>query len=636
MNTPENLFRNISWPLFYQQKLAICEMQSLLTRSVDPRVKNATKWLDGILNMMDVMGDIAEQMQLFTYPGTDEKGCFFDNRFNNVLMQDPTHVPEKTDTNPNSATGSDNGDVTNHVVTLCRINDEDILHPQKMEDDFIMEIPNSVKESDRQEYAEAILRIMAHELLTGKDAVLLYRQSSNDFNWGDWISNLTIKVQDKYNCHECTPRDLALSSNLGPVSAVRLVIDVNQNEVLLREEEPCIVQVDGQPILETYANMISGEVYCRSHLTIPKGKKITITFVEGGKGTFPLSVGENEVLKHDTEDLDLFFWIDAEVNNMNYVKDVKMSFKTLKHNYELATMTGTQLYAKYGIKHGETLWEISEEFPDGYHMEVKSIAGEEDESAQISVLLLDQNGDIVMDNSENYDDDMVMEIFSAEGDDGTNYSINVLLEPCAIALRCEDGEKPYTAYIDSEWFVRYAADGNLGDLPFRFLAEYTSKDAVRVISDAILAGKLGMVEYDDGTTEITEKYHWVLDAAKKQLANKANYIKAMQCLVDNGIARDEAYNVLEAMLAILNDSDASDVLDQKSVEQFEYDSAVEELKRAVFMDGHDAIEDFLGTEFSDSMSHDAIDILMDEIIKQMPSEDLDNYFKKYGVENTGK
>lgn len=145
-----------------------------------------------------------------------------------------------------------------------------------------------------------------------------------------------------------------------------------------------------------------------------------------------------------------------------------------------------------------------------------------------------------------------------------------------------------------------------------------------------------MIDYDNGKVKIPEDKRWIIDAAKKQMANKANYLRAMQCLVDNGIERDEAYTVLEAMLAILNDADVSDILDQKCVEQFEYISAVEELKRAMFMNGRDDIEDFLGTEIPDSMEPDTIDNFMDEILEQMPPEDLNNYFKKYSIEYTVK
>lgn len=316
---------------------------------------------------------------------------------------------------------------------------------------------------------------------------------------------------------------------------------------------------------------------------------------------------------------------------MNYTKTVAQSLKTLQNNYKLSTMTGKQLYAAYGIHRGETLWKVAETFPDGYCMEIKSVAGEEDETAQISVLLLDQDGTIVADTSEDHEDDMVTNSYEADNENGDHYCVNVVLEPCAIPLRCEDDDNPYTAYINSKWL-----EGDKGDYLFNFLAEYTSDSTKEILPHAILAGEVAMIEYDNGEVKIPSGKRWILDAAKKQMANKANYLKAMQCLVDNGIERDEAYTVLEAMLAILNDADASDVLDQESVEQFEYDSAVEELKRAMFMNGRDDIEDFLGTEIPDSMEPDTIDNYMDEILEQMPPEDLNNYFKKYGIEYTVK
>ena len=57
--------------------------------------QNAAAWLDGILNMMDEMGDIAESLGLFEYPERDlyTDRCF-DERYNDLLKRSPEKEKE--------------------------------------------------------------------------------------------------------------------------------------------------------------------------------------------------------------------------------------------------------------------------------------------------------------------------------------------------------------------------------------------------------------------------------------------------------------------------------------------------------------------------------------------------------------
>lgn len=97
-NLTEQFFRErVDWPLFYQEKMAICELVDLLGKDGedDVRKKNAAAWLDGVLNMMDEMGDIAENLGLFEYPERDlyTDRCF-DERYNDLLKRSPEKEKE--------------------------------------------------------------------------------------------------------------------------------------------------------------------------------------------------------------------------------------------------------------------------------------------------------------------------------------------------------------------------------------------------------------------------------------------------------------------------------------------------------------------------------------------------------------
>ena len=55
----------------------------------------------------------------------------------------------------------------------------------------------------------------------------------------------------------------------------------------------------------------------------------------------------------------------------------------------------------------------------------------------------------------------------------------------------------------------------------------------------------------------------------------------------------------------------------------------EELKMAIFMSGVEAIDDFLGYEHDVEEDKDVIDARMDEVLCQMPEEEINKYYEKY-------
>lgn len=88
-------FQNIDWTLFYQEKMAVQALIPKLQSNEDKSLKNGAEWLQGILNMMDAMGDEAEKMGLFTYPEMDTTSQLFkDDRYNGILDKQPAE-PEK-------------------------------------------------------------------------------------------------------------------------------------------------------------------------------------------------------------------------------------------------------------------------------------------------------------------------------------------------------------------------------------------------------------------------------------------------------------------------------------------------------------------------------------------------------------
>lgn len=64
---------------------------------------------------------------------------------------------------------------------------------------------------------------------------------------------------------------------------------------------------------------------------------------------------------------------------------------------------------------------------------------------------------------------------------------------------------------------------------------------------------------------------------------------------------------------------------------YEMEKKIEELKKALFMEGLYAIEDFCGIEFSGLEEKDTLENEIDNTIAQMPDHILDLYFRKYAI-----
>lgn len=57
------------------------------------------------------------------------------------------------------------------------------------------------------------------------------------------------------------------------------------------------------------------------------------------------------------------------------------------------------------------------------------------------------------------------------------------------------------------------------------------------------------------------------------------------------------------------------------------------LKRELFMNGAEALEDFIGTELDKNLEKDSIEKLLDEISDQIPDEELYKFYSKYCLEH---
>lgn len=168
-------------------------------------------------------------------------------------------------------------------------------------------------------------------------------------------------------------------------------------------------------------------------------------------------------------------------------KHIKRSYKEMMTRYEQSHLTGKELYDRYGIKRDEVLFCEVANFDNGYTLEVKMVAGEEDEYPDILVRLYSAEGAVEVDASENYDNNSLLGPFSIEdGVTSSGYLIKINMERCAIPVHyTKSNGCVSTAYCDSDWLLKWA-DVHQENL-FRFLSEYTSDEAACLVGDAVLA-----------------------------------------------------------------------------------------------------------------------------------------------------
>lgn len=170
---------------------------------------------------------------------------------------------------------------------------------------------------------------------------------------------------------------------------------------------------------------------------------------------------------------------------------ITLSFETAMRLYELAQLTGKELYDAYGLKRNELLLSESVEFFDGYTMDLELAVGEEDEKPELHVMLVSETGAVVADVSEDYDNDAILSTFSVDDDDtGKSYSVTIGIKHCAIPINktdCESDEVT-TAYCDSDWLVKKFSEDDENLL--EFLHEYTSDESSELIALAELDGAI--------------------------------------------------------------------------------------------------------------------------------------------------
>lgn len=85
--TAINLLQSIDWSLFYQEKMALCELYSRIHSSGWEDASRICEWLSGMLGALDAIGDAAELLGLFEYPQQDEDCNFLDDAYNHVLSR---------------------------------------------------------------------------------------------------------------------------------------------------------------------------------------------------------------------------------------------------------------------------------------------------------------------------------------------------------------------------------------------------------------------------------------------------------------------------------------------------------------------------------------------------------------------
>lgn len=86
------VMEDIDWDAFYEQKMALQDVTDYLHRHKEQEngmFDRAAAWMEGIITLMDSMGDAAEDMGHFVYPERDENDLCIDSRFNHVLSRYP-------------------------------------------------------------------------------------------------------------------------------------------------------------------------------------------------------------------------------------------------------------------------------------------------------------------------------------------------------------------------------------------------------------------------------------------------------------------------------------------------------------------------------------------------------------------
>lgn len=129
------------------------------------------------------------------------------------------------------------------LITLLRARQEGFRH-ETWEDDFVIHFPEDGPTDSEgiRDYAEKALRKASAILTRGADAVGIIRRSDCDYNWGDFINELSTSVQEASGVYFL---DVFVKKygQKGIDLLHHQTVTVHQDESLLEECAPCLVKV---------------------------------------------------------------------------------------------------------------------------------------------------------------------------------------------------------------------------------------------------------------------------------------------------------------------------------------------------------------------------------------------------------
>lgn len=91
-------------------------------------------------------------------------------------------------------------------------------------------------------------------------------------------------------------------------AAQHITVDVCQDEILLPNDEPCVIRTAGKEE-QAVADMLIGAVYsCNSKAVLNIDADATITFLTGEKATLPLASSREEAEETNGTPQKKYFW----------------------------------------------------------------------------------------------------------------------------------------------------------------------------------------------------------------------------------------------------------------------------------------------------------------------------------------
>lgn len=191
------------------------------------------------------------------------------------------------------------GDIAPYLVTLQRVRLDDLLAgPEIYEDDFVFMVPHGIAQSfrceaDRAAYFNKVLRQAAMDLLMGPTGPVVIHNSCADYNWGDFVSELTDIVERKYQFCGLYEFD-GFQHFVQPIS--RDVVRVNQDECLLPLEDYAakliVVNPDSSSFsLDAEVIFSSGKIFVLGPYLTTDNQSLFVDFGNGVRHQVAGSVG---------------------------------------------------------------------------------------------------------------------------------------------------------------------------------------------------------------------------------------------------------------------------------------------------------------------------------------------------------